>query len=339
MTSGPKKERIVIIGGGPAGMSAALYAARAGLEPLVFAGSPYGGQLMLTTEVENFPGITHIMGPDLIENMRKQVVEFGAKILDKNVLSVSFAKNAHTITYDGAEVQASAVIIALGAKALWLGLESETRLRGKGVSACATCDGFFFKNKVVAVVGGGDTAMEEALVLTNFASKVYLIHRREEFRASPIMLERVQKHEKIEIIMNAAITEVKGAQKVEGIALSSTKKGVNVPESLEVGGLFIAIGHRPDTDLIKDKVRLDAKGYVYTFASWANDYLKGNVVIEPHVLKRVAEKTEYYDMATSEEGVFAAGDCVDHVYRQASTAAGQGVAAALDAQRYLESMQ
>ena len=338
MSDSVKKEQIVIIGGGPAGMAAALYASRAGLEPLVFAGSPYGGQLMLTTEVENFPGISHIMGPELIENMRTQVKEFGTKILDKNVLGVSFAKNEHKITYDGGEVQARAVIIALGAKALWLGLESETKLRGKGVSACATCDGFFFKNKVVAVVGGGDTAMEEALVLTNFASKVYLIHRREEFRASPIMLERVKKHEKIEIIMNAAITKVNGEQKVEGIELAATKEGVSVPASLELGGLFIAIGHRPDTDLIKDQIQLDAKGYVYTFASWASDFLKGNVKIEPHVLERVAKKSDYYDTATSEEGVFAAGDCVDHVYRQASTAAGQGVAAALDAQRYLESM-
>lgn len=332
------KEQLVIIGGGPAGMSAALYASRAGLAPLVFAGSPYGGQLMLTTEVENFPGISQIMGPELIESMRKQVTQFGAKILDKNVLSVDFKKRPLSVMYEGGAVEATAVIVALGAKALWLGLESETRLRGKGVSACATCDGFFFKNKVVGVVGGGDTAMEEALVLTNFASKVYLIHRREEFRASPIMLERVKAHEKIEVIMNAGVTEVLGAMKVEGIHLQATKKGAVVPENLAVDGLFIAIGHKPDTDLVRDQLHLDEKGYLYTKSTWAYEFLQGNITIDEDMLSKVQSDKNTYTTRTSVNGVFAAGDCVDHIYRQASTAAGMGVAAALDAQRYIESL-
>lgn len=333
-----QKQQVVIIGGGPAGMSAALYASRAGLAPLVFAGSPYGGQLMLTTEVENFPGIQHIMGPELIESMRKQVVSFGTTIVDKNVLSVDVSKRPFSIEYDGGIVEATSVIVALGAKALWLEIESEQRLRGKGVSACATCDGFFFKNKEVAVVGGGDTAMEEALVLTSFASKVYLIHRREEFRASQIMLDRVQNHEKIEVIMNAQVSEVLGEQKVEGVRLTSTKEGVTVPETLPVQGVFIAIGHKPDTDLVKSKLLLDSKGYVYTKSSWAFDYLQGGVEIDEATLAKLKAQPNTYTSRTSVDGVFAAGDCVDHIYRQASTAAGMGVAAAIDAQRYIESL-
>ena len=333
-----KQQEVVIIGGGPAGMSAALYASRAGLTPLVFAGSPYGGQLMLTTEVENFPGIQHIMGPELIESMRKQVISFGTTIMDKNVLRVDFSKRPFSIEYDGGTVEARSVIVALGAKALWLEIESEQKLRGKGVSACATCDGFFFKNKEVAVVGGGDTAMEEALVLTNFASKVYLIHRREEFRASQIMLDRVRKHEKIEIIMNAEVVEVLGEQKVEGVRLNSTKDGSTVPETITLQGVFIAIGHKPDTSLVKDQLLLNAKGYVYTKSSWAYDYIQGQVEIDDATLAKLKSQPNSYTTRTSIEGVFAAGDCVDYIYRQASTAAGMGVAAALDAQRYIESL-
>ena len=332
-------EQVTIIGGGPAGMSAALYAARAGLKPLIFAGSPYGGQLMLTTEVENYPGIKTIMGPQLIEDMRAQVKELGARILDKNVLSFDQKQAPFTLKYDAGVISTKTVIVALGAKALWLNLDSEQRLRGKGVSACATCDAFFFKEKVVAVVGGGDTAMEEALVLTKFASKVYLIHRRGEFRASSIMIERVQNHEKIEVITNAQVKEVLGEQKVEGIVLTPTSEGANVPEKIELQGLFIAIGHKPDTEIVKGVVELTKQGYVYTHSTWALDYLHSKVDISAQVLADVAKKSEKLTTMTSVDGIFAGGDCVDMIYRQASTAAGMGVAAALDAQHYLETLE
>jgi len=320
-------------------MSAALYAARAGLKPLIFAGSPYGGQLMLTTEVENYPGIKTIMGPQLIEDMRAQVKELGARILDKNVLSFDQKQAPFTLKYDAGVISTKTVIVALGAKALWLNLDSEQRLRGKGVSACATCDAFFFKEKVVAVVGGGDTAMEEALVLTKFASKVYLIHRRGEFRASSIMIERVQNHEKIEVITNAQVKEVLGEQKVEGIVLTPTSEGANVPEKIELQGLFIAIGHKPDTEIVKGVVELTKQGYVYTHSTWALDYLHSKVDISAQVLADVAKKSEKLTTMTSVDGIFAGGDCVDMIYRQASTAAGMGVAAALDAQHYLETLE
>ncbi|OGK09517.1 thioredoxin-disulfide reductase, partial [Candidatus Roizmanbacteria bacterium RIFCSPHIGHO2_01_FULL_35_10] len=209
-----KFENVIIIGGGPAGLAAALYTARAGLKPLMFAGSPPGGQLMLTSEVENYPGFESILGPELIQKYRTHVQKFGVRILDQNITKVLFNKSPFTLDTVENSYQAKAVIIATGAKALWLGLENETRLRGKGVSACATCDGFFFKNKVVAVVGGGDTAMEEALTLTKFASKVHLIHRRDQFRASKIMQERVLKNPKIEVLYNTVITDVSGENRV-----------------------------------------------------------------------------------------------------------------------------
>ncbi len=312
---------VIIIGGGAAGLSAALYLSRAGLKPLVFAGSPPGGQLMLTTEVENFPGTETVMGPQLIENLRKQVQKFGTTIIDENVKLVGVQ---HTIeSASGKTYQAKAVIIATGAKALWMGLESETRLRGKGVSACATCDGFFFKNKVVAVIGGGDSALEEALTLTKFASKVYIIHRRGEFKASKIMQRRVFEHEKIEIIWNAQVEEVLGAQRVEGLRLTSS--------TIKVDGVFVAIGHRPDTDLFKGQVELDQKGYLLTTQMAALDNLKSPMPEDKKKLFDVA-----YQTSTSVQGIFGAGDCVDHVYKQASTAAGMGVQAALDAERWLE---
>ncbi len=329
-------ENVVIVGGGPAGMSAALYAARAGLEPLVFAGSPYGGQLTLTTEVENFPGIKSIMGPQLIENMREQIKELGTRVIDKNVLSIDMTQRPFVISYDKTGIKAQTLIIALGAKALWLNIDSEQRLRGKGVSACATCDGFFFRNKVVAVVGGGDTAMEEALVLTKFATKVYLIHRRDEFRASAVMVDRVRKHEKIEIIPFAQVSEVLGDQKVEGVRLESTKEGVVVPAEIELQGLFIAIGHKPDTDLVRNSLVLTKHGYVYTHAIWALDVAHHQA---PSELSNMEQKLQRLSTMTSVDGVFAAGDCVDSVYRQAAVAAGMGVMAALDAQYYLEDLE
>lgn len=297
-------ENVVIIGGGPAGLSTAIYLARAGLKPLLFAGSPPGGQLTLTSEVENFPGFESILGAELIEKMRGQAKKFGAKILDQNISKVDFIRSP--LKFESAQkiYQAKAVIIATGAKALWLGLESETRLRGKGVSACATCDGFFFREKTVAVIGGGDTALEEALTLTKFAKKVYLIHRRDQFRASKIMQERVKANPKIEIIYNAVVEEIVGEEKVAGIKIKDLRLKI---KDLKLDGVFVAIGHKPDTEIFKDKIKLDEKGYVVTSES-----------------------------ATSAKGVFAAGDCVDNKYHQAAVAAGMGVAAALEVEKYLD---
>lgn len=298
-------ENVIIIGGGPAGLAASIYNARAGLNPLVIAGSPPGGQLTLTTEVENYPGFESILGPDLVTKMRKHAEKFGVRFIDQNVVKVEFSHESngtHKTHVTNKTYESHAVIIATGAKALWLGLESEQRLRGKGVSACATCDGFFFRNKIVAVVGGGDTALEEALTLTKFAQKVYIIHRRGEFRASKIMQDRVLKNPKIEVIWNSAVEEVVGEKKVEGVRLSPEKL-------LTLDGVFIAIGHKPDTDVFKNHIDLDQKGYIVV-----KDYM------------------------TSVPGVFAAGDCADHKYRQAATAVGMGVAAALEVERYLEKL-
>lgn len=352
---------VIIIGGGAAGLSSALYLARAGLKPVVFAGSPPGGQLMLTTEVENFPGQLSILGGQLIDTMRTQAMKFGTTIIDENVKTVELVKSVKLVeSASGKKYQSKAVIIATGAKALWMGSPSETRLRGKGVSACATCDGFFFKNKVVAVIGGGDSALEEALTLTKFATKVYIVHRRGEFKASKIMQKRVLEHEKIEVVWNAQVLEVVGQLRVEGLKLK-------VPEGeklLEVGGVFVAIGHRPDTDLFKGQVELDEKGYVHTSSTIAlenlqfeisNSKLNSNeenlLKINPfdklrinteqsRSIKNFKLKIQKFDTAystqTSLGGVFGAGDCVDHVYKQASTAAGTGVQAALDAERWLE---
>lgn len=317
---------VVIIGGGPSGLSAALYAARANMNPIVLAGSPPGGQLMLTTEVENFPGKEHIMGPELVETLRKQAEKFGTTIINENVKKVEFTSHPFTITYGQHTIKSNTVIIATGAQALWLGLESEQKLRGKGVSACATCDGFFFRNKNVAVVGGGDTAMEEAQTLTRFANKVYMIHRRDSFRASKIMQERVLNNPKIEVIWNNEIEEVIGNLKVEGLKLKNVYQN---NEILSVDGLFLAIGHRPDTDLFKNVIELDKKGYVVTSIMKALAIVSNNKDTNK-------EKFNYnFQTMTSVPGVFAAGDCVDHVYKQAGTAAGMGIAAALDMERWL----
>lgn len=297
-------ENVIIIGGGPAGLAAAIYNSRANLKPLVLAGSPPGGQLTLTSEVENYPGFEAILGPELVQKMRNHALKFGTRFVDKNVLSVDFSKRPFTIKTVDETYQSKAVIIATGAKALWLGLESETRLRGKGVSACATCDGFFFRNKTVAVIGGGDTAMEDANTMTKFAQKVYVIHRRAEFRASKIMQDRILNNPKIEVIWNTQVEEILGQMKVEGIKLKSTDGKTS---ELKLDGVFVAIGHKPDTDVFKGHIDLDEKGYILT----------------------------KYSM-TSIPGVFAGGDCVDHRYKQAATAVGQGVAAALDTEKWLE---
>jgi len=366
-------ENVVVIGGGPAGLSAAIYLARAGLSPLVFAGSPPGGQLTLTSEVENFPGYDSILGPELIEKMRKQAQRFGAKIVDENVFKVDFLKRPFEV-FTGPVVPfppasaplrigglravgipsrhatrnsylSKAIIIATGAKALWLNVPGEQELRGKGVSACATCDGFFFKDKVVAVVGGGDTAMEEALTLTKFAKKVYIIHRRDSFRASKIMQERVFANKKIEVIWNSVVEEILGNSKVEAIKVKSQNSKVrSESQKLEVDGVFVAIGHKPDTDIFAGQVELDEKGYVYTSSRIAIEYIKNQIsnskmTNQNSKIFNIKKYNFDYQMMTSVPGVFAAGDCVDYVYRQAATASGMGVSAALEVERWLENFK
>lgn len=322
-----KIHKIIIIGGGPAGLSAALYNSRAGLSPIVFAGSPPGGQLMLTTDVENFPGAPKIMGPDLIMTLREQTKSFGTEIIDQNITKLSRLKSGNfKVTAEKEEFESESLLLATGAKALWLQLESEERLRGKGVSACATCDGFFFRGKNVAVVGGGDTALEEAQTLTRFANKVYLIHRRSSFRASKIMQDRVFQNNKIQLILENEITEVLGRDKVEGLKLKNEFNGANI---LKVDGLFVAIGHVPDTNLVRGLVELDEKGYVLTSLMAGLESQKDNG-------KQINLKKFNPDFPTmtSLDGLFAAGDCVDHIYRQASVASGMGVMASLDVERY-----
>lgn len=337
-------EKVVIIGGGPSGLAAAVYTARAFLHPLVIAGAPAGGQLMLTSEVENYPGYISIQGPDLIAKFREHAEHFEARCVNENVVKVESKGGIHTITLsNGESIQTESVLIATGASAQWLNLPSETRLRGKGVSACATCDGFFFRNKDVAVVGGGDTAMEEALTLTNFADKVYVIHRRGEFRASQIMQKRVLEHEKIEVLWNCEVAEVLGEQKVEGLKLklsseSKSNRGNTIPENLGVQGLFLGIGHKPATDFLAGTgLEIDEKGYLFTTGrcAWEEKRNKG---FHHQCSTYKADPTLFEDgfwYQTNIKGIFAAGDVVDYVYRQAATAVGMGVAAALEIEKYL----
>ncbi len=330
-----QKEKVIIIGGGPSGLGAAIYNARAFLNPLVIAGAPPGGQLTLTSDVENYPGILSILGPDLIVKMREHAAHFDTRFVDDNVREVDFSdpKNLKIKVSGGQEYSAEAVLITTGASAKWLGIESETRLRGRGVSACATCDGFFFRDKVVAVVGGGDTAMEEAATLTRFAKKVYILHRKEEFRASQIMQKRVMDNEKIEVLWGTEVAEVLGEQKVEGLKLNfvtNTSKEKVDGDTLKVDGLFLAIGHTPNTEFLKDSgVAMNEKGYITTSAWFAWEKAQG----------RHKDSNLQLDMdwqyATTKEGVFAAGDCVDYLYRQGITATGMGAAAALEVERYL----
>ena len=300
--------KMLIIGSGPAGLTAAIYAARASLEPIVLAGSTPGGQLMLTSEVENFPGFPEgIDGPELMARMRQQAERFGTLMVDVDIDRVDFSARPFRVFARGAEFQAESVILAAGASALWLNLESEQRLRGRGVSACATCDGFFFRDREIAVVGGGDSAMEEANYLTKFASKVHLLHRRDAFRASKIMIDRTYNHPKIDVHMNTEVAEVLGSTKVEGLRLRDTRDGSESEMPME--GLFVAIGHKPNTDVFKDWLEVDEKGYL---------------VAHDHTASRIP-------------GVFIAGDVQDHRYRQAITAAADGCRAAIDAERWLES--
>jgi thioredoxin reductase (NADPH) len=299
--------RMLIIGSGPAGLTAAIYAARADLAPLVIAGFAPGGQLMITSEVENFPGFPEgIDGPALMANMRAQAERFGARLHDVDVDGVDLSQRPFKVSAGGTTFTADSVIVATGASAIWLDLPNETRLRGRGVSACATCDGFFFRDKKVAVVGGGDSALEEALFLTKFASEVVLIHRRDEFRGSRIMQNRARSHPKISIQWNSQVSDVLGEDKIEGLQLTDTRTG-EVRE-MPIEGLFIAIGHRPNTTVFRDFLATDEKGYL---------------VVEDHT-------------RTGVDGVFVAGDVHDHRYRQAITAAGDGCRAAIDAERWLE---
>ncbi|AHC23481.2 MULTISPECIES: thioredoxin-disulfide reductase [Mycobacteriaceae] len=298
---------VIIIGSGPAGYTAAVYTARAQLKPLVFEGISFGGALMTTTEVENYPGFREgITGPNLMEEMREQALRFDADLRMEDVDSVDLSGPVKTVTVGDETFRAKSVILAMGAAARQLGIPGEQERIGLGVSTCATCDGFFFREQDIAVIGGGDSAMEEAIFLTKFARSVTLIHRRDEFRASKIMLERAQANEKITILTNTAVDEIEGDPKVTGIRLRNTVTGEE--SKLAVSGVFVAIGHIPRSDLVKGQVDLDDDGYV----------------------KVIGRST-----ATSVEGVFAAGDLVDHTYRQAITAAGSGCSAALDTERWL----
>ena len=302
---------VIIIGSGPAGLTAAVYAARANLNPLLIEGLEAGGQLMLTTEVENYPGFrSGVLGPDLMAEMRAQAERFGTEIVQCDVSVLELGSAPFTVSTNTGTHQTKSLILATGASARLLGLESERKLMGHGVSTCATCDGYFFRDKPIVVVGGGDSAMEEATFLTKFASHVTLVHRREKFRASKIMQDKARANEKISFELNTVIEEIRGVELgvVSGVALRNTKSGLG--KDLEVDGVFIAIGHTPNTSLVHGQIELDENGYI--------------------VPQRGAE--------TSVRGVFACGDVQDHVYRQAITAAGSGCMAAIDAERYLESV-
>jgi thioredoxin reductase (NADPH) len=299
---------VIVIGGGPAGYTAALYTARANLHPLVIEGFNWGGQLMITSDVENYPGYADgILGPSMMQDFRRQAERFGAEFVTDDVTRVDFSERPYRVYVGDEEFRANTVIVATGASARQLGLESEQRLQGRGVSYCATCDASFFRDKVVVVVGGGDSAMEEATFVARFASKVYLVHRREDFRASPIMIDRAQANEKIEFVLNKVVVEVLGDDKVTEVRLRDTVTGEQ--SVLAADGLFVAIGHDPNTAL---------------FLDWLDhEEETGYLVAEPG------------STVTNRPGVFAAGDVQDHVYRQAVTAAGSGCMAALDAERYL----
>jgi len=299
-------EKVIIIGGGPAGLTAAIYLARGGLSPLVIEGAMAGGQLTLTTEVENYPGFPEgVNGPELIMRMHEQAEKFAARFLTADVDAVSLVERPYKVLVEDDVYETRALVIATGSNARWLELPSEQRLIGRGVSSCATCDGAFYKGKIVCVVGGGDTACEDALFLTRFARKVYIVHRRDALRASKIMADRVKKHAQIEILWNKVVAEVQGDQLVSGVVLRDTKTAALVEKSLH--GVFIAIGHTPNTDFLQDQLELDANGYI------------------KHTLTH-----------TNVPGVFACGDVADPLFRQAITSAGTGCMAALNVSRYLE---
>jgi len=300
-------EKLTIIGSGPAGLTAAIYASRADLDPLMIEGVAAGGQLMLTTDVENYPGFPDgIMGPELMELFKKQAVRFGTRVVTSDVSRVDLSQRPFKLWVGNDEYTTESIIVSTGASARWLDVPGEDKLRGYGVSACATCDGFFFRDRPIVVVGGGDSAMEEALFLTKFASRVTVVHRRDEFRASKIMATRVLEHEKIDVRWNTVVDEVLGDGAVEGVRLRDVSS--DTVEDFATEGVFVAIGHDPNTELFKGQLELDDKGYLKVFAN----------------------------TATSVDGVFGAGDVVDHTYRQAITAAGMGCQAAIDVERWLE---
>ncbi|RPA69306.1 thioredoxin-disulfide reductase [Cyclobacteriaceae bacterium YHN15] len=308
MSSEIEKIKVLIIGSGPAGYTAAIYAARAGLNPVLYTGGQPGGQLTITTDVENYPGYPDgIMGPEMMEDFRKQAERFGTQVRYGLVTKVDFSATPHKVIVDEqVEIHADTVIISTGASAKWLGIESEERLNGKGVSACAVCDGFFFRGQDVAIVGAGDTACEEASYLANICSKVYMLIRRDEMRASQIMQKRVMNNPKIEILWNTETDEILGENEVEGLRVYNNK--TKEKKELKISGFFVAIGHEPNTGIFKGIIDMDENGYIKTIPG---------------------------STKTNIEGVFACGDAQDHIYRQAVTAAGTGCMAALDAERYL----
>ncbi len=300
---------LAIIGSGPAGYTAGIYASRASLKPVLFEGLESGGQLMLTTDVENYPGFdSGIMGPDLMQIFKKQAERFGTEIKTETINSIKKIDGGFSLKSAKDSYEFKSVIISSGASAKWLDIKGEKELQGHGVSACATCDGFFFKEKEVIVVGGGDSAMEEALFLTKFAKKVYIVHRRDSFRASKIMQDRALGNDKIEVLWNKEVTEIHGSESVESVSLADTKDGSS--SEVNIDGVFMAIGHTPNVDFLDGLVELDEKGYVKTGFTT--------------------------ETSTSVPGVFAAGDVADSIYRQAVTAAGTGCQAAIDAERWLD---
>lgn len=307
-----ERVKVLIIGSGPAGYTAAIYASRAGLSPVLYTGGQPGGQLTITNDVENYPGYPDgIMGPEMMEDFRKQAERFGTSIRYGQVTKVDFSSRPHVITVDDqVTIHAETTIISTGASAKWLGIESETRLNGKGVSACAVCDGFFFKGQEVAIVGAGDTACEEAIYLANICSKVYMIVRRDEMRASQIMQSRVVNNPKIEVLWNSETDEILGENEVTGVRIFDNKTGEK--REIPISGFFVAIGHQPNTEIFKDFIRMDHSGYIKTIPGTSK---------------------------TNVEGVFACGDAQDNIYRQAVTAAGTGCMAALDAERFLAAQE
>ena len=308
-----QKEKVVIIGSGAAGLTAAIYAARANLNPLVIEGIQPGGQLTITTDVENYPGYADVVqGPWMMEQMRTQALNVGTRIVNDIITKVNFSNNKKILTSDLNKIfEAETVIVATGAQARWLGLESEKKFNGKGVSACATCDGFFYRNKEVAVIGGGNTAVEEALYLSNICSKVTLIHRRDKLRSEKILQDRLSQKHNVDILWNRIVSEIKGDENgVNGLELNSTDTGICKQDTLKVDGVFIAIGHDPSTTPFKDALEMDQDGYIIAKIPGTS--------------------------FTNVDGVFAAGDCVDKIYRQAVTAAGMGCMAALDAEKWLQ---
>jgi thioredoxin reductase (NADPH) len=309
-----KPRQVIIIGSGPAGLTAAIYASRANLKPLLIEGEPNGagdqpgGQLMNTTEIENFPGVIGFQGPELMAKIREQAVTFGAEIISKRATKVDFSARPYRVWVGDDEYSAETVIVSTGAKPLMLGLDDEWRLMGRGVSTCATCDGFFFRGKDIAVVGGGDAAMEEAIFLTNFANSVTIIHRRDKLRASQVMADRALAHDKIKFQWNSEVAAINGENRLESVTLKDTVTGQESEHKLD--GMFVAIGHKPSSELFVDQLDLDPKGYIVTTG-----------------------------VKTSKPGVFACGDVQDTIYRQAVTSAGTGCMAALDAQHYLEQLE